>query len=125
LLRRILIGFLIVASSNARDQQQRGADWSCGAMHACGRLATGFSCNYETEGAMDTTQSNSPEPRRRFSREGVIGTGVSIAATGVLFLLLGLAQWMRLVTDAAVALLVIGAICVVAGVIAAMSVRKR
>ena len=49
------------------------------------------------------------------SSEAVIGTGVTIAALGVLFLLLGWAQTMREVEGAAWILLGIGAVLLVGG----------
>ncbi|CAN5243112.1 hypothetical protein BH20VER2_BH20VER2_08450 [soil metagenome] len=64
-------------------------------------------------------------PRRRFSAEAMIGTGISVAAIGVLFLLLGLAQMMRQVPGAGVAFLLLGAICVVIGVLTAMTGRRK
>ena len=49
------------------------------------------------------------------SAEAVIGTGVTIAALGVLFLLLGWAQSMRDVHSAAWTLLAIGAVLLLGG----------
>ena len=54
------------------------------------------------------------------SAEAVIGTGVTIAALGVLFLLLGWAQAMRDQAGAAWILLAIGAVMLVVGAIAAV-----
>ncbi len=54
------------------------------------------------------------------SAEAVIGTGVTIAALGVLFLLLGWAQTMRDQHSAAWILLGIGAVLLVVGGMAAM-----
>lgn len=59
-------------------------------------------------------------PARRMSAEAVIGTGVTIAALGVLFLLLGWAQSMRDQDSAAWILLGIGAVMLVVGGVAAM-----
>ena len=74
-------------------------------------------------------ESSDPIPpqktRRSFSAEAVIGTGVTIAAIGVLFLLLGWAQAMRQVPSAAMILLVIGAICVAVGVVVTIVAPKR
>ncbi len=53
------------------------------------------------------------------SAEAVIGTGVTIASLGVLFLLLGCAQSMRDQEGAAWILLGIGAVMLVAGGLAA------
>lgn len=61
-----------------------------------------------------------------FSAEGLIGTGVTLAALGVLFLLLGWAQQMRLVKDAAAILYVIGAILtVLGGIVCMMGAARR
>ena len=57
---------------------------------------------------------------RRISREGVVGTGITVAAIGVLFLLLGWAQWMRLERNAAIILLLIGAVLLIAGAVTTM-----
>lgn len=54
------------------------------------------------------------------SAEAVIGTGVTVAALGVLFLLLGWAQSMREQPTAALILLAIGAVLLVVGGMAAM-----
>lgn len=60
------------------------------------------------------------------SAEAIIGTGVTVAATGVLFLLLGWAQMMRDVHPASWILLALGAVCVVVGgITAAAAPRKR
>ncbi|CAN5524790.1 hypothetical protein BH20VER1_BH20VER1_11060 [soil metagenome] len=74
---------------------------------------------------MNPTDQTPPPERRRISYEAMVGTGVSVAAIGVLFLLLGVAQWMRAVPGAAFALLAIGAICVVIGVLTAMTRRRK
>jgi hypothetical protein len=84
---------------------------------------------------MDTTEETTPrsEPspatppaRTGFSAEAIVGTGVTVASTGVLFLLLGWAQVMRGVQPAAWILLVLGAVCVVVGgVIWAAAPRSR
>ena len=59
------------------------------------------------------------------SSEAMIGTGVTVAALGVMFLLLGWAQSMRDVPSAAVILLIIGAVLVVAGGIVAGMAKSR
>ena len=61
-----------------------------------------------------------PVPIRRMSAEAVIGTGVTIAALGVLFLLLGWAQSMREQPGAAWILLAIGGVMLVVGGMAAV-----
>jgi flagellar basal body-associated protein FliL len=64
-------------------------------------------------------QQPASAPARRMSAEAVIGTGVTIASLGVLFLLLGWAQTMRDQPSAAWILLTIGAVMLVVGGIAA------
>lgn len=54
-----------------------------------------------------------------FTPEAVVGTGITIASLGVMFLLLGWAQMMREVEAAAWILLPIGAVMLVAGGLAA------
>lgn len=58
------------------------------------------------------------------SAEAMIGTGITILSLGVLFLLLGWAQWMRQVHDAAVILLGIGVVMFVLGLIGALMGRS-
>ena len=74
-------------------------------------------------------ESSDPIPpqktRRSFSSEAVIGAGVTVAALGVLLLLLGWAQAMRQVPSASLILLVIGAICVALGVVVTLLAPKR
>ena len=65
-------------------------------------------------------QPTASAPARRMSAEAVIGTGVTIAALGVMFLLLGWAQAMRDVHSAAWILLIIGAVMLVVGGMAAV-----
>jgi hypothetical protein len=59
------------------------------------------------------------------SAEAIIGTGVTIGTLGVLFLLLGWAQWLRAVHGAATTLLLIGAVMAVVGIFVALSGRSR
>ena len=60
------------------------------------------------------------------SSEAIIGTGVTVAALGVMFLLLGWAQWMREAHSAAMILLIIGAVmAVVGGIVAAMAKSRK
>jgi thiosulfate reductase cytochrome b subunit len=71
---------------------------------------------------------NSPEktPQTSFlSGEAIVGAGVTIASLGVLVLLLGCAQWMRQVHDAATILLASGGVLFVVGVIGALIGRSR
>jgi len=68
------------------------------------------------------------QPKSRaslFDAEAIIGSGVTIATMGVMFLLLGWAQIMREAEGAAMILLPIGGVLFVAGVIAAMAGRAR
>ncbi|MEP6822366.1 MAG: hypothetical protein ABI946_08460 [Chthoniobacterales bacterium] len=58
------------------------------------------------------------------SAEAMIGIGMTILSLGVLFLLLGSAQWMRQLHDAAVILLGIGGVMFVLGVIIALMGRS-
>ena len=64
-------------------------------------------------------QKPATAPTRRMSAEAVIGTGVTIGALGVMFLLLGWAQTMRDVHSVAWILLSIGAVMLVVGGLAA------
>jgi len=60
------------------------------------------------------------------SPEAMIGTGIAIWAFGILFLLLGWAQHMRLVKDASFTLLVIGGVLFIfGGLIALAGASKR
>lgn len=78
---------------------------------------------------MDTpAEQPPPSPVARttsISAEALIGIGITLAALGVLGLLLGWAQWMRLVHDSAIAWLVTGAVAVVIGVITAVVGSSR
>ena len=76
---------------------------------------------------MDTPEET-PLPRSSsVSAEAIVGIGITIGTLGVLCLLLGLAQTMRLERDSAVIFLPLGAIMVLGGGIAALmgSFRKR
>ena len=59
------------------------------------------------------------------SAEAIIGIGITIGAIGVLFLMLGWAQYMRQVHSAAWILLPIGAALLLAGGIAMIFARSR
>lgn len=59
------------------------------------------------------------------SSEALIGLGITIAALGLLGLLLGWAQHMRAVPDAAMLLFGIGGGCVLLGLIIAAAARAR
>lgn len=73
------------------------------------------------------TMNNPEEPQRDrpaiFTPEAIVGTGITIASLGVMFLLLGWAQMMREVEAAAWILLPIGALMLVAGGLAAAFAR--
>lgn len=76
---------------------------------------------------MESPQQPPPAVRPKFamSSEAITGTGITVGALGVLALLLGWAQWMRLVRDNAIVWLVLGAILVVAGGITAIIGQSR
>ncbi len=59
------------------------------------------------------------------SSEGIIGIGITVAALGVLCLLLGCAQWMRVEHQVAFIFLPIGALLVAAGAVTAMIGQSR
>jgi hypothetical protein len=73
---------------------------------------------------MDSPNEPLAKRTRSISAEAVIGTGVTIAALGVLFLLLGWAQAMRGVHPASWILLALGAVCVVIGGITAAAAPR-
>jgi hypothetical protein len=73
---------------------------------------------------------NAPKPvtqseRAAMSAEALVGLGITIAALGLLGLLLGWAQHMRAVPESATLWLAVGAGCVVLGVIIAAAARSR
>jgi hypothetical protein len=71
----------------------------------------------------DTSRRDEPTSD---SSEAIVGTGITVAALGVMFLLLGWAQWMREVHSAAVILLALGAVLLVAGgVVAGMGKSRK
>jgi membrane protein DedA with SNARE-associated domain len=75
---------------------------------------------------MDTQPEQLPSARRSsFSAEGIIGSGITIAALGVLGLLLGSAQWMRVEHESAMIFLVIGALLLVGGAVTALIGQQR
>jgi hypothetical protein len=59
------------------------------------------------------------------SAEALVGLGITIAALGLLGLLLGWAQHMRAVPESAILWLGVGAGCVVLGVFIAAAARAR
>ena len=66
-----------------------------------------------------------PPESAAMSAEALVGLGITIAALGLLGLLLGWAQHMRSVPDSAMLWLGTGAACVVVGVIIAAAARAR
>ncbi|MDQ6626762.1 MAG: phage holin family protein [Verrucomicrobiota bacterium] len=77
---------------------------------------------------MDNSEPTSPRPVTPSNNsEGIIGIGITIAALGILCLLLGWAQWMREVHDVAMTFLILGAVMVLVGGVTAMmgQARKR
>ncbi len=68
-----------------------------------------------------------PPPPRTLSAssEGIIGIGITVAGLGVLCLLLGCAQWMRLEHQVAFIFLPLGALLVAAGAVTAMIGQLR
>lgn len=65
-----------------------------------------------------------PRPSSSISAEAIVGAGITIAALGVLVLLLGCAQWMRHVHHAATILLSVGGGMFVLGTIGALLGRS-
>ena len=73
---------------------------------------------------MNTPEEIPPVRTSRMSPEAMVGTGITIAAIGVLFLMLGWAQYMREVHNAAWILLAIGAVLFVLGAFGASLARS-
>ena len=73
---------------------------------------------------MNTPEQTTAPRRSRMSAEAVLGTGITIGALGVLFLLLGWAQAMREVHSAATILLIIGVVLLVLGALMSMAGRS-
>jgi hypothetical protein len=67
---------------------------------------------------------NQPQPRT-ISTEGMIGIGITIAALGLLSLLLGWAQQMRAVPSSAAVWFGLGAILAIAGILIALFAKTR
>ena len=74
---------------------------------------------------MNTPEETPRGDKPSDSSEAIIGTGITIAAIGVLLLLLGWAQSMREVPSAAVILCGLGVLLLVAGGIVAMMGKSR
>jgi hypothetical protein len=83
---------------------------------------TNACAGYTRRTAMDTPPS---AKARGMSAKAIVGTGMSIFATGVLVLLLGFAQFLRHHAGAATTLLLIGAVLAVGGGAFAMMARSR
>ena len=70
-------------------------------------------------------QPQQPTRTNGMSGEAMIGLGITIGAFGVLFLLLGWAEYMRQVHEASVILLLIGAVMFVVGATLSLTGWKR
>ena len=75
--------------------------------------------------SMNTPEETPGGDKPSDSSEAIIGAGITVAALGVLLLLLGWAQWMREVHSASVILCGLGALLVVGGGIVAMMGKSR
>ncbi len=69
---------------------------------------------------MNTTQRASVNRKSSISAEALIGTGITVAMFGFLFVLLGWAQHMREAREAAWLLLPIGVVLMIIGFVVAM-----
>jgi glucan phosphoethanolaminetransferase (alkaline phosphatase superfamily) len=74
---------------------------------------------------MNALKTTNRSETAAISSEALIGLGITIGALGLLGLMLGWAQHMRSVPDNAMLWLVLGAGCVVLGVIIAAAARVR
>ncbi len=74
---------------------------------------------------MDNPEQPTTRGSSTISHEAFTGAGITVASLGVLFLLLGWAQWMRLERENSVVWLVLAAVFVVAGVVTAMIGQSR
>ena len=70
----------------------------------------------------DTSRRDEPTSD---SSEAIVGAGITVAAIGILFLLLGWAQSMREQPSAALILCIIGAVLLVGGGVVAMTGKSR
>ena len=75
--------------------------------------------------SMNTPEETPRDEKPSDSSEAIIGTGITVAALGVMLLLLGWAQSMRDVPSAAMILCGIGALMLVGGGIVAMMGNSR
>ncbi|HEX8281559.1 MAG TPA: hypothetical protein VF551_09285 [Chthoniobacterales bacterium] len=73
---------------------------------------------------MDSPEQTARGTKRTFSAEGIIGTGITLAMTGLLLLMLGWAQYMRQAQGVFV-FLGLGALLVVGGLVTAATARGR
>ena len=74
---------------------------------------------------MNALKTSNRSETAAISSEALIGLGITIGALGLLGLMLGWAQHMRSVPDNAMLWFVLGAGCVVLGVIIAAAARVR
>ncbi|HEV2803447.1 MAG TPA: hypothetical protein VGW57_00820 [Chthoniobacterales bacterium] len=74
---------------------------------------------------MNAPKAARQSERAAMSAEALVGLGITIAALGLLGLLLGWAQHMRAVPESALLWLGVGAGCVVLGVFIAAAARAR
>ena len=74
---------------------------------------------------MNALENLSRSENGAMSAEALIGLGITIAALGLLGVLLGWAQHMRSVPDSAILWLGTGGACVVLGVIIALTARAK
>lgn len=75
---------------------------------------------------MENSEPTTSAPRSpSISAEAIIGIGITVAALGVLCLLLGWAQWMRVEHAVAMIFLPLGALLVAGGAIGAIVGQSR
>lgn len=74
---------------------------------------------------MDTPEQPTPSRRSSVSAEAIIGSGITIGTLGVLGILLGSAQWMRLQREYAIIFLAIGAGLIAIGAVIAIVGHTR
>jgi len=74
---------------------------------------------------MNSPEESTPARTSFLSAEAMVGIGITIAMSGLLFVMLGWAQHMREVKEAAWILLPLGAVLIVLGVFAALAGRAR
>ena len=74
---------------------------------------------------MNSPEESTPARTSFLSAEAMVGIGITIAMSGLLFVMLGWAQHMRQVKEAAWILLPLGGVLIVLGVFAAAAGRIR